>query len=247
MTLFLDEFLKTYFSIGIDNAKKIKHELVLDRLKISKVPNDVSLKEGRLLRQSFLQLDSDLYICSEIVFLFSLAGIIADIAEGNISNEEFKGKLFEHIKKMHLEFEADVENLLDKNTSYQFLKRGVHERFFKEFELPGEIDILLVIKGVAFVIECKAFALQFNLSGMLFETKKVKGVSDKKSIQQKLESKIATLKDNKQVVENIIDTKINQIEGVIITKNPSLANTVDIGFFNVVHSSGILEYIKNRT
>lgn len=243
----LDEFLKNYFSIGIDNAQKIKHELVLDSLKISKVPNDVSLKEGRLLRQSFLQLDSDLYICSEIVFLFSLAGIIADIAEGNISNKEFKGELFKYIHKMHLEFEADVENLLDKNTSYQFLKRGVHETFFKEFELPGEIDILLVIKGVAFVIECKAFALQFNLSGMLFETKKVKGVSDKKSIQQKLKSKIDTLKDNKQVVENIIGTKINQIEGVIITKNPSLANTVDIGFFNVIHSSLILEYIENRT
>ncbi|MDP1414889.1 hypothetical protein [Lysinibacillus capsici] len=112
----------------------------------------------------------NLYTCSEIVFLFLLVGIIADIADGNISNKEFKEKLFEHIKKMHLEFEADVESLLDKNTSYQFLKRGVHETFFKEFELPGEIDILLVIEGMAFVIECKAFALQFNLSGMLYET-----------------------------------------------------------------------------
>ncbi|WP_274307491.1 hypothetical protein [Solibacillus daqui] len=70
---------------------------------------------------------------------------------------------------------------MDKNLSYQFLKRGVHETFFKEFELLGEIGILLVINGVAFVIECKAFALQFNLSGMLFETKKVKGVSNKKN------------------------------------------------------------------
>ncbi|WCH47010.1 nuclease-related domain-containing protein [Lysinibacillus sp. OF-1] len=243
----LVEFLKNYLSIDIESAQKIKNELVLDGFKISKIPNDVSLKEGRLLRQSILKLDSELYICSEPVFVFSLMGIISDITEGNIPNKEFKGKLFNFIHKTHVEFEVDVKKLLEKNTSYQFLKRGIHEMFFKEFKLPGEIDILLVIKDVAFVIECKAFALQLNLSGMLFETKKIKGISNQESIQQKLKSKIDILKEHKQVVENIVGTKIKRIEGVIITKNPSMATTVDIGFYNAIHSSQILEYIENRT
>ncbi|MDP1394441.1 hypothetical protein Q8G28_13550 [Lysinibacillus capsici] len=76
--------------------------------------------------------------------------------------------------------------------------------------------------------------------------KKIKGVSNQESIQQKLKSNINILKGHKQVVENIVDTKIKRIEGVIITKNPSMATTVDIGFYNAIHSSQILEYIENH-
>ncbi|AHN24405.1 NERD domain-containing protein [Lysinibacillus varians] len=250
--MFFDEegllmFLKSFFSIDTNNAKKIKKELVLDKLKVSKIRNDVSLNEGRLMRQSILELNEGLYICSEPIFLFSLGGIIADIADGNISNEEFKGKLFKYIHEMHIEFEKDVESLIGANSSCQLLNRRVHETFFKEFKLPGEIDILVIIKGVLFVIECKAFSLQFNLSGMLSEMKKVKGTSDKKSIQQKLKANVDTLKENKHIVESVVGLKIDKIEGVIITKNPSIAFEANMGFFDVIHSSQILNYIKDHT
>ncbi|MFI2131886.1 NERD domain-containing protein [Lysinibacillus fusiformis] len=250
--MFFDEegllmFLESFFSIDTNSAKKIKKELVLDKLKVSKIRDDVSLDEGRLMRQSILELNEGLYICSEPIFIFSLGGIIADIADGNISNEEFKGKLFKYIHEMHIEFEKDVESLIGANSSCQLLNRGVHETFFKEFKLPGEIDILVIIKGVLFVIECKAFSLQFNLSGMLSEVKKVKGTSNKKSIQQKLKAKVDTLKENKHIVESVVGLKIDKIEGVIITKNPSIAFEANMGFFDVIHSSQILNYIKDRT
>lgn len=243
----IEEFLESFFMISKDDAKKLKNELVLDRIKISKIPSDVSLKEGRLLRQSFLKLDENLYVCSEIVFTFSLAGMLADITEGIISNEKFAKKIFKYINEMHLSFEEDIKLLLESNTVHQFLRRGVQENFFKDFELPGEIDILMVINGVLFVVECKAFSLKFNLSNMLSEVKKVKGVNDKKSIQQKLKFKVETLKQNIDIVENILNVKVKRIEGIIVTKNPSIASLTNSGFYDVVHSSQILKYINNRT
>ncbi|TWG68981.1 hypothetical protein [Bacillus subtilis] len=243
----LHKFLKNIFLVDDNNTKKIKEELTLINLNMSKVPKDLSLKEGRLLRKSILKIEEGVYICSKIIFLFSLAGLIADITEGTVSNKKFQGKLFKYIHTQHLEFENNIKELLEENILYKSLYKGVHETFFKEFSLPGEIDILIIVEDTLFVIECKAFSLKFDISRILSEVKKVKGTNDSKSIQQKLKFKIDTLTENKETVELYLGCEINKILGVIVTKNPSLSYQAETGFFDAIHSSELLDYINSRT
>lgn len=238
-------FLTDFFIIDANNAKKIYKELVLDGFNLTKIPSDVSLNEGRLLRQSILKLDKDLYICTEAIFIFSLGGILADISDGKISNEILKKELFKYIHEMHLDFEKKVASLIIENFSYELVESNLPENFFTEFELPGEIDIIILKQGVLFVLECKAFSLKSNLNDMLNEVKKVKSTNYKKSIQQKLKSKIDILEKNRHFLENKFGFKIDKFEGIIVTKHPSFAQNASMGFFDVIHSSQVNEYLNN--
>lgn len=193
-------------------------------------PNTLYLSENkkpyRVMRQPIMKID-DFYFCPGTLLSYALTGHDTDFRFGTIKEEKIKKRLEKTYNAINDEFEGEVLNILKKKYPDARFSFDVKEKTIKinnvVVQLPGQIDILMYVNEVLFVIECKNLNLAINQKEMANQYQRFS-----KKYQNKLAEKIRVLNENLYEVITFITgeeaSNISNIEvrGLIVLSDFSL-------------------------
>lgn len=203
-----------------------------------------SRRDSRPLRKSLIIYYKDWFISPSSILFYSLIGLISDILDGNLEDEDFSRELENVYKLIDNEFVKKIANELTKtfggkvtlNIDKVDIGRG------KLIVFPGEIDILYFINKTVFVVECKNFPFKFNTQAIGNEIKRTKT-----KFSQKLGKKVLFVSENLELFASVFEEKVENISGVvglIVTNNFSFTEVIDGMLFPVVNHTEMVNWFE---
>ncbi|EGT4639292.1 NERD domain-containing protein [Clostridioides difficile] len=216
--------------------------------------SESSRKDKRILRKCLISIE-DYYLCSVNTLTLSLIGFQIDILDGEISNKKLVNSLNKIYKQIDDEFEDKVYKEIKLNFKNLLIKKNVEQKDIKsknyeEFQLPGEIDILLLYNNKIFVIECKNYNLRIDYKSIANEFGRLTKINNK-SVQGKLARKVNCIKENYKAVIEFMggDCSLNYDStpiGVITTSTFSIVSNEENTQFPIVTWTNLCDWIRNN-
>ncbi|MDQ0496802.1 NERD domain-containing protein [Paenibacillus brasilensis] len=215
-------------------------------------------REYRALRKCLIPIKNDIIACPISLLSYATTALYLDIIENSLPDSSFKRELFKVTSQLHKEFEKEVVNLLKQSFEGVLIKSDVQ----KENEIPfhykkgyvtlsGQIDVLILIQGKLFVIECKDNPYKYTAKAISNELNKFRKVS-KGSYQFKLRNKINDINENwDSVIRYLGVSDPDSLEkhepiGLFVVDSFSAAVLEKELLYPVVLFSDLKNYIKER-
>ncbi|MEK3707035.1 NERD domain-containing protein [Paenibacillus sp. FSL R7-0198] len=215
-------------------------------------------REYRPLRKCLIPIKNDIIACPVSLLSYAATALYLDIIENSLPESSFKRELFKITSQVHKEFEKEVANSLKTTFKDALIKYNVR----KENEIPfhykkgyvtlsGQIDVLILVQGKLFVIECKDNPYKYTAKAISNELNKFRKVS-KGSYQFKLKNKINDIKENwDSVISYLGVADPHSVEkhepiGLFVVDSFSASALEEELVYPVVLFSGLRNYIYER-
>ncbi|RAT04519.1 hypothetical protein A6E25_08100 [Bacillus cereus] len=167
-------------------------------------------RDFRPLRKCLIVIKDDIIACPINLLCYASMALYMDIIDNSLPESQFKREAFKITSCLHEQFEEDVANLLGQNFKNAIIKHNIPKEkgipFSNKNEyvtLSGQIDILMLVDGKIFVIECKNNPFKYSAKAIGNELNKFRRVN-KGSYQYKLKNKINDVYHNWDSILNFL-------------------------------------------
>jgi hypothetical protein len=124
---------------------------------------NVSKSFNTPLRKSLILFYKEWFITPSSILFYSLIGLYNDIVDGNISDQSFLNELQSIFQDIDTQFENYIaDELISKIGGKKLNDINKIDLPGKSIQPPGQIDILYLLDGMLFVIECKNFPFKYH-------------------------------------------------------------------------------------
>ncbi|OEF97780.1 NERD domain-containing protein [Desulfuribacillus alkaliarsenatis] len=234
-----------------DEVEKLFNFLVQDRDK-SKLYKEESVRKNRALRKCLITIN-DTIICPVGLLRYALIGITNDLRSGDIANKHIISELQDVYNTINNSFVDHVSLLI--STKYKSAKMITNVEIKdivvgnEIIEIPGEIDLLMLLKNRLFVIECKNLNLKITSKAIANEYGRFKK-RNSKAYQIKLDKKVAVIDKNKEKVAKFIDEnsqqKIIETIGLFTTSTFTIASLEEDLLYPVITWTNLLDWFESN-